>query len=120
MEVSAPLTIRSGYHDKQDVLVRNRTTHQQVLVTAGDLYTAVIDGSGDVVGRYVGPHNAPRIGFPIEPHQSSLVPALIGTASLVPDLGYAVPPGRWGLVVSLQTETSGHLLSEPLELTVEP
>ncbi|GAA1602968.1 hypothetical protein [Kribbella karoonensis] len=47
-------------------------------------------------------------------------PALIGTASLVPDLGHAVPPGRWGLVVSLQTETSGHLLSEPLELTVEP
>ncbi|MGZ0150403.1 hypothetical protein ACXJJ3_25320 [Kribbella sp. WER1] len=52
--------------------------------------------------------------------QDVAVPALIGTASLVPGLGYAVPPGRWGLVVSLQADGGGHLLSKPLELTVEP
>ncbi|MBP2357043.1 hypothetical protein JOF29_008153 [Kribbella aluminosa] len=47
------------------------------------------------------------------------MPVLIGTASMVPQLGYAVPPGRWSLVIALQTETGeGGLAS--LELTVTP
>jgi hypothetical protein len=119
VEVLSPLTIRSGHYAKHDVLVTNRAAHRQVLLTAGDLYSAVTDSSGNVVGRYVGAHNLPRIEFPIEPQRSRAVPALIGTASLVPDPGYAVPPGRWSLVVSL-TIASGHYLSAPLELTVTP
>lgn len=119
VEVLSPLTIRTGHYAKQDVLVTNRAPHRQVLLTGGDLYSAVTDSSGKVVGRYVGAHNAPRIEFPIEPHQSRAVPALIGTASLVPDLGYALPPGQWSLVVSL-TIAAGHHLSDPLELTITP
>ncbi|HWD82312.1 MAG TPA: hypothetical protein VG497_25610 [Kribbella sp.] len=120
VETLAPLRIRSGYFAKLDVLVRNHAAHPQVLLTSGDLHTAVTDSSGQVVGRYAGPHNAPRIGFPLEPGQSRPVPALVGTASLAPELGYAVPPGQWSLVVSLRTETSGHLLAAPLDLTVTP
>ncbi|MFF0265519.1 hypothetical protein [Kribbella sp. NPDC004536] len=113
----APLTIRSGYHAMQDVLVTNHARREQVLLTAGDLRSEVVDESGQTVGRYVGPHNLPRVEFPIDPHQSRQVPVLIGTASVVPELGYAVPPGRWGLQVSLQTE-AGFYLSEPLELVI--
>ncbi|GAA3139088.1 hypothetical protein JOF29_000281 [Kribbella aluminosa] len=116
-DLLAPLTIRSGHHSKQDVLVTNHAAHQQVLITAGDLHSTVTDSSGAVVGLYVGPHNAPRIEFPIDPGHSRPVPALIGTASLVPDLGYAVPPGTWALVITLQT-VSGFYLSTPLELTI--
>lgn len=119
VEPLQPLTIRSGHHATQDVLVTNQAAHQQVLLTAGDLPSAVTDTTGRAVGRYVGPHNLPRIGFPIEPHQSRPVPVLIGTASLVPDLGYAVPPGRWALRISLHTD-AGFYLSAPLELTVIP
>jgi len=47
------------------------------------------------------------------------VPVWIGTASVVPDLGYAVPPGQWGLVIVLGTDT-GVVLSAPLEITITP
>jgi hypothetical protein len=36
---------------------------------------------------------------------------------VVPDLGYAVPPGQWGLVIALQTD-NGSMLSAPLEITI--
>lgn len=58
-----------------------------------------------------------RPGFEVESHQSRPVPVWIGTAAVVPDLGYAVPPGKWGLVIGLGTE-DGSLWSAPLELTI--
>jgi hypothetical protein len=72
-----------------------------------------------VVGRYVGPRHAKRVGFPAEARQSRAMPVLIGTASMVPDLGYAVPPGRWGLVIAVHTD-EGHMRSAPLEITITP
>ena len=119
VEPLSPLTVETGRFTKEDVLVTNRAAHTQVLATGGDLQSAVTDGSGSVVGRYVGPHTAKRVEFWIEPHQSRPVPVLIGTASMVPDLGYAVPPGQWGLVIELQTD-SGNLQLAPLELTITP
>jgi len=59
------------------------------------------------------------VGFAIEPHQSRPVPVLVGTASVVPDLGYAVPAGQWWLVIALQTD-NGNTLTEPLEITITP
>jgi hypothetical protein len=38
---------------------------------------------------------------------------------MVPDLGYAVPPGQWRLVIALQTD-NGNTLTEPLEITSTP
>jgi hypothetical protein len=119
VEPLSPLSVRTGRSTHEDVLVTNRTAHEQVLLTNGALTSAVTDSSGSVVGLYVGPLNAVRVGFPIEPHQSRPVPVLIGTASLVPDLGYAVPPGQWWLVIALQTD-SGNMLSAPLEITITP
>jgi hypothetical protein len=119
VEPLSPLTVETGRFTKEDVLVTNRAAHTHVLATGGDLQSAVTDGSGSVVGRYVGPHTAKRVEFWIEPHQSRPVPVLIGTASMVPDLGYAVPPGPWGLVIELQTD-SGSMQLAPLELTITP
>ncbi|WP_328328439.1 hypothetical protein OHA70_03530 [Kribbella sp. NBC_00382] len=121
LEVSAlsPLSVRTGRFARTDVLVTNRASYRHVLSTNGDLFSAVIDDSGNVVGAYVGPHTAARVQFEIEPQQSRPVPVLIGTASMAPESGYAVPPGHWGLVVELDT-ANGHLLSAPLELTITP
>lgn len=47
------------------------------------------------------------------------MPVLIGTASVAPDLGYAVPPGQWRLVIALQTDNS-NTLSAPLQITITP
>lgn len=119
VELVSALTVRTGRFTRADVLVTNRGARRQVLATAGDLVSAVTDSSGRVVGLYVGPHTAARVEFWIEPHQSSPVPVLIGTASVVPDLGYAVPPGQWWLLIAMHTD-SGVKLSAPLELTITP
>jgi hypothetical protein len=119
VEPLSPLTIRTGRFAYRDVLVTNRAAYEQVLVTNGALASAVADNSGAVVGLYVGPHSLARVGFAIEPHQSRPVPVLIGTASVVPDLGYAVPPGQWWLVIALATDT-GVTLRAQLEITITP
>jgi hypothetical protein len=119
VEALSPLSIRTGRSTHEDVLVTNRTAHEQVLLTHGALTSGVADRSGGIVGLYVGPINARRVGFAIESHQSRAVPVLIGTASMVPDLGYAVPPGQWGLVIALHTD-SGNMLSTPLDITITP
>ena len=119
VEPRVPLTVRSGRDARREVLVTNRTERGEVLITNGELSSAVTDSSGAVVGRFAGPHALPRVGFEIAPHQSRPVPVLIGTASMVPDLGYAVPPGQWVLVVVLATET-GSMLLAPLDITIAP
>jgi hypothetical protein len=118
VEALSPLSIRSGWHRRDQVLVRNLTSNTQVILAGLDLGSRVTNDAGEVVGQYVGPHSLIRREFPIEPHSSRSVPVLIGTASLKPELGYAVPPGRWWLTVSLTTEARGDLLSAPLELRV--
>jgi hypothetical protein len=115
----SPLSVRTGRFASRDMLVTNRASYRQVLSTNGELSSAVTDSSGNVVGRYVGPHPLALVGFEIEPHQSRPVPVLIGTASVVPDLAYAVPPGQWGLVIELGTDR-GSMLSAPLEITITP
>ena len=119
VEPLSPLSVRAGRSTHEDVLVTNRTVHELVLLTNGALTSAVTDSSGSIVGLYVGPLNARRVGFAIESHQSRPVPVLIGTASMAPDLGYAVPPGQWRLVVALHTD-SGNMVSTPLDITVTP
>lgn len=117
VEALAPLTVRSGWDLWQDVLVRNRGDREQVLITMGELSSVVADGSGRVVGRFAGPHALPRVGFAVGAGEERPVPVLIGTASLVPELGYAVPPGQWRLVIGVRTET-GAEGEASLELTV--
>jgi hypothetical protein len=93
VETLSPLSVRTGRFVRTDVLVTNRAAHRQVLSTNGDLASAVIDSSGGVVGRYVGPHALALVGFPIEP--------------------------QWWLVIVLPTD-SGSTLSAPLEITSTP
>jgi hypothetical protein len=53
VEPLSPLSIRTGRSTHKDVLIANRTAHEQVLLTNGALTSAVTDSSGTVVGRYV-------------------------------------------------------------------
>ncbi|MEU4198283.1 hypothetical protein AB0E69_40750 [Kribbella sp. NPDC026611] len=117
VELLGPLAVRSGWSAQADVLVTNRGDDEQVLLSNGALGSLLVDSSAAVVGRFVGPQPLVRVGHPVEAHGSRPVPVLIGTASLVPELGYAVPPGQWGLLVGLGTE-NGSRWSAPLEITV--
>ncbi|MER7249909.1 hypothetical protein [Kribbella sp. NPDC000426] len=119
VEAFSPLSVRSGRSAHGEVEVTNRADHTQLLYPSRNLHATLTDRRGNVVGRYVGPINAGRIGLPLEPQQSHRLTVLIGAASVVPELGYAVPPGEWNLVISLQTDER-FLLSEPLKITVTP
>ena len=54
----------------------------------------------------------PLITFRIAPEGTERIPLLIGTASFTARLGYAVPPGSWGLQATLDfaQDPGEHLL----------
>jgi hypothetical protein len=54
-----------------------------------------------VVGGFTGAQVAPLKMVRIPLRQTERVPLLIGTASFTPRLGYAVPPGEWGIQATL-------------------
>jgi hypothetical protein len=54
-----------------------------------------------VVGGFSGAQGLPPVVFRITPGQTDPIPLLTGTASFTPRLGYAVPPGEWGIRATL-------------------
>ena len=68
----------------------------------------VVDpASGEVVGGFAGWQTLPLVTFRAAPGQTVPVPLLIGTASFTGRLGYAVPPGEWGLTATLNLTWAG-------------
>ena len=53
------------------------------------------------MGGFSGFENRPLIMFKVAPAQTGRIPLLIGTASCAPRLGYAIPPGDWGIYATL-------------------
>jgi hypothetical protein len=54
-----------------------------------------------VVGGFAGFQALPLVIFRVAPGQTERIPLLIGTASSAPRLGYAIPPGAWGIQATL-------------------
>lgn len=76
-----------------------------MVATNGMVTARVVDpGTGEVVGGYAGAQTMPLVRFQAEPGQSVTIPLLVGTASSVPELGYAVPPGSWAIDAVLKLE----------------
>ena len=59
---------------------------------------------------------AVRKVFVVPPGETASVPLLVGTDSFRPELGYAVPPGEWGLRATLSPEL-GRTPVLPLTIT---
>lgn len=119
VEPVTPLLVRTGRTAMPRVRVVNHSADRQALGTNGQLQSAVVDDAGAVVGRYVGAQHLPFVGFAVEAGRGTEAPVLIGTDSVVPRLGYAVPPGQWHLVVLLNVDRE-QMVSAPLPLTVTP
>ena len=118
LELAAPLTVRTGRSTTAWAQVANHSTDTHVLMTNGQLQAAVIGADGSVVGRYAGAQRMPLVMFSVEPGERREVPVLVGTDSVVPELGYAVPPGSWSIVVEIPT--AGHVVSSPLPCVITP
>ncbi len=79
-----------------------------VATTNGQLTALVVDPeTNEVVGAFSGAQTLPLVRFRAPAGGSVEIPILIGTASTVPRLGYAVPPGRWAVEIILPLEAPG-------------
>jgi hypothetical protein len=116
-----PVVVRSGYSTHSSVRIHNHRDQQIVLKTNGTLTARIVDpGSGDVVGGFSGLQHLPGVPFSVRPHFSTVVPLVVGTASVVPQLGYAVPVGEWALDAVLDVHGLGRYRTPRLPVAIVP
>jgi hypothetical protein len=107
------------------------TTGIIVICTNGQVTAQVVDPrTRAVVGGFAGGQILPGVYFRAAPGETVVVPVLVGTASFLPDVGYAIPAGEWAIQVVLElADDSGEgwqrslterrrLRSRPLPITV--
>ena len=68
--------------------------------------------------RYTGLVFTSRVGYRVAPEATERIPLLIGTASAVPELGYAVPPGTWVMRVELDLGYDRAVRTPALPITI--
>lgn len=101
-ELDSPAIVRSGNTLTHGLLLANLTSQELQIATNGHLTADVVDPqTGETVGGFSGPQRLPLIRFQVPPGQTRRIPLLIGTDSIAPQLGYAIPAGNWGLQITL-------------------
>jgi hypothetical protein len=97
-ELDGPAVVESGRTLRHGLLLRNLTGRDLYIATNGQITATVVDAdTGETVGGFAGAQRLPLIGFTVAPGRTERIPLLIGTASFMPRLGYAVPAGDWGV-----------------------
>lgn len=113
------LSVKSGAHHTATVRIENRGREVAVVTSNGGITARVLEpASGDVVGGFDGVQHAPLFRHRIAPNDAVEIPLLIGTASTVPSLGYAVPPGRWAFDMIIKLEGRGTFRSPPRPIRI--
>ena len=101
-ELDGPAVVRSGHTLDHGLLVRDRSGAGLAIATNGRVTAVVVDpATGEVVGGFAGFQTLPGVVFRVPPGGTERIPLLIGTASVTERLGYAVPPGDWGVQATL-------------------
>jgi hypothetical protein len=101
-ELDGPAVVSSGHSLQHGLLLGNHTGRELHIATNGQVTAIVVDPqSGEIVGGFAGPQALPLVIFRIPPGQTERVPLLVGTASFTARLGYAIPPGQWGIQATL-------------------
>ena len=101
-ELDGPAVVRSGHTLRHGLQVGNLTRQELTIATNGQVTAVVVDpGTGQTVGGFAGFQTLPGVFFRVAAGTTERIPLLIGTASFTPELGYILPPGSWGIQVSL-------------------
>ena len=97
-----PAVVSSGHTLHHHLTVHNLTGGELQLATNGGVTAVVVDPqTRETAGGFSGAQALPLKIYRVPPGGSTSIPLLIGTASSRPQLGYAVPPGEWGIQVTL-------------------
>jgi hypothetical protein len=121
IQVSTPegLEVKSGYNCRSMLRVHNLGSDEVRVMTNGQLTAYIVDPrSQEKVGGFSGAQPMPAVGFEILPGETADIPLLIGSASAVSRLGYAIPPGRWAIETELRLGDRGHFRTPPLSIDV--
>jgi hypothetical protein len=114
VELDGHAVVSSGHTLWHGLRLHNRSDRGLHVETHRYVTADVVDpGTGEIVGGYAGFYQAVAVGFTAAPGRSTRIPLLIDTASSTPRLGYAVPPGHWGLQVTLTLGGLARLPSAP-------
>ena len=135
--VAAPVTVSSGHTVESALRVHNMSTDTIIVVTKGYVTGVIVDprngrGVGGGAQSYVTARmrdpdtglyrpvdSQPQIvPFPVTAGGTVVIPLLVGTASGLPELGYAIPAGDWAVRVILELEDGGYLRTPLLPITV--
>jgi hypothetical protein len=107
--LDGPAAVSSGHTLHHYLTVQNLTGSELQIATNGRVTGSVVDPqTGETVGGFSGAQTVPLIVFRAVPGGSVQLPLLVGTASNRPQLGYTVPPGEWGIQVTLNLAPDPH------------
>jgi hypothetical protein len=114
------IVVASGATTRGVLRVRNRGSAEAVIETNGGVTARVIDPqTKDGVGGFIGAQAAPMVKYRIAPGSTVSIPLLVGTASSVRSLGYAIPAGSWAIEVPIQIEGRGTFRTPLLPILIQ-
>jgi len=114
--IEEDIEVQSGHDASVDMHLTNHGPEQIVLHT---VIGQVIDlATNRVVGALAGMQSAMLVMFRVEPEETMSIPIVLGTASLDPQLGCAIPPGRWPMQVTFSIENQERYRTPPIFITV--
>ncbi len=113
------LEVKSGGNLHSTIRLINGGGVDVITHTNGHLTASVVDPEAtETVGGFSGAQTLPLVRFRAPAGGSVEIPILIGTASTVPRLGYAVPPGRWAVEITFPLEDRGSFRAPLIPLRV--
>jgi hypothetical protein len=113
------LEVKSGRNLESTIRLWNNGDHEVVTHNNGWVTARVIDPETmETVGGFSGAQTLPLVPFCAAAGESVEIPLLVGTASIIPRLGYAVPPGRWAIQATLGLTDAGVFQTPPLPIAV--
>lgn len=119
VSVDGELVVKSGGNLRSTIRLHNHGQDEVVVMTNGQVTARVVDPeTRQAIGGYSGAQTMPLVRFHAPAGDSVEIPLLVGTASRDPGLGYAVPPGRWAIEVTLGLEDRGSFRMPMLPITV--
>jgi hypothetical protein len=118
VSIEEDIEVRSGHDAKVEMRLTNKGPDQ---IVVHSVTGQIIDpATGRVVGLFAGMQAAMRVNYPVEPGETKFVAILLGTASVDPQIGHAIPPGRWAMQLTFFISDQERYRTPPIPISITP